>query len=311
MVPMMTGGTAAPTSWTAKATLMKYPTYPAPPSRSLTSPDDINAYIEWLSSSRKLSATTTKRRLACLRAMFNWLERIDKSFLSPFRNADVRIALPKRLPRCLSAAELRSLFTVAKAARVWLRLIITLLFSTRMRVSELTDVRLGDVDTDRRTITVSRERVVFLPTPELAQKLMHYVSCNRKGCPSTAPLFVNRTGAAISPASVRRAVRGLAKKAEISRRITPHMLRHWPRQACWRPGWIFDLSSDCSGMRRSRPRKFTPCQRRTAETGRFGSRYNRAPECRITRNYARSVANGDVIDQEPGGLSAFSRGSKF
>lgn len=197
---------------------------------TLNSPEDINGYIEWLSSRRNLSATTIKRRLACLRAMFNWQERSDKSFSSPFRNADVRLTLPKRLPRCLSAAELRTLFQAAKVARIWLRLIITLLFTTGMRVSEVTNLQLGDVDTERRTIRVkgkgSRERVVFLATPEVAQELQHYMGRDRAGCPSTAPLFANRRGKAASPAFVRLAVRALAKKADISRRITPHMLRH-------------------------------------------------------------------------------------
>ena len=197
---------------------------------TLNSPEDINGYIEWLSSTRNLSATTIKRRLACLRAMFNWQERSDKSFSSPFRNADVRLTLPKRLPRCLSAAELRALFQAAKAARIWLRLVVTLLFTTGMRVSEVTNLQLGDVDIERRTVRVkgkgSRERIVFLATPEVSQELEQHIQRNLNGRPSTAPLFANSTGNAISPASVRLAVRALAEKADISRRITPHMLRH-------------------------------------------------------------------------------------
>ena len=137
---------------------------------------------------------------------------------------------PKKLPRCLSAAELRSLFEAGKTARIWLRLVITLLFTTGMRVSELTDLRLGDVDVDQRIIRVkgkgNRERVVFLASEEVALELKQHIHRHRAGKSSSAPLFINRSGKAISPASVRLALRALAKKAEISRRITPHMLRH-------------------------------------------------------------------------------------
>ncbi|WP_420844995.1 site-specific integrase [Ensifer adhaerens] len=46
----------------------------------LGSSEDIKAYIEWLSSIRKLSISTIRRRLACLRAMFTWRERSDSGF---------------------------------------------------------------------------------------------------------------------------------------------------------------------------------------------------------------------------------------
>jgi len=199
--------------------------------RSVGDPNGLASYAEWLTNDRGLAPATVKRRLACLRALFAWAERRGDIAVSPFRTAEIRIRLPKRLPRCLTAVELRALLNVRNQAHKLLSLCILLLFTTGMRVGELTMLRLGDVDIDGGTLRLrgkgNRERQVFLTSEAVIKELAAYLS-SRKGDSdrADAPLLLNGRHAPVSSAWVRLGLRRLAIQAEIARRITPHMLRH-------------------------------------------------------------------------------------
>ncbi len=197
---------------------------------ALETPDGLSNYARWLSDARGLAAATVKRRLACLRALFGWAERRGDLPASPFRMAEIRIRLPKRLPRCLMAAELRALFRLRGSAPCAVSLGIQLLFTTGMRVGELTGLRVGDVDMERRTIRVhgkgSRERQVYITSDEVLAELATYIGQAALGAGSHEPLLKGANQRPASSAWIRSRLRRLASAAGISRRITPHMLRH-------------------------------------------------------------------------------------
>ncbi|MCM5554140.1 tyrosine-type recombinase/integrase [Pleomorphomonas sp. NRK KF1] len=194
-------------------------------------PAGLTAYAEWLSTARNLAPATVKRRLACLRAMFAWCERRGDIETTPFRLAEVRIRLAKRLPRCLTAQELRGLFEVRREAGPQMALAVLLMFTTGMRVSELTSLSVGDIDLERRTLRVhgkgNRERQVFLTSTEVVTELRAFLRDNglTRAAPST-PLLVGKTGARLSTNRVRHGLHRLVKAAGLARHITPHMLRH-------------------------------------------------------------------------------------
>lgn len=199
----------------------------APP----TTVSALTAYAEWLSGARRLAPATVKRRLACLRAFFAWAERRGDIEASPFRTAEVRVRLPKRLPRCLTASELRRLFAAREGAPAAISLAVLILFTTGIRVGELTTVTIGDIDLDRRTIRIrgkgNRERQVFLSTPEVVAELRSFIEKKHLSAASpTTPLLRSRNGSRLSTERIRRDLRRLAEAAGLLRRITPHMLRH-------------------------------------------------------------------------------------
>lgn len=101
----------------------------------------LTAHAEWLIGPRGLAPATVKRRLDCLRALFAWVERRGDNTASPFRTAEVRIRLPKRLPRCLTAVELRHLFAGRRQASVPIALAVLLLFTTGLRVVAIMDLQ--------------------------------------------------------------------------------------------------------------------------------------------------------------------------
>ena len=124
--------------------------------------------------------------------------------------------------------------TTIKALRD--RAILELLFSTGLRVSELCSLNLDSVDLKKDEFSVrgkgEKVRVVFL-SPSAKRALKDYLA--KRGDMSEA-LFINfKPGKKIAkgeeperltPRSVERLVRRLAVKAGISKKVTPHVLRH-------------------------------------------------------------------------------------
>lgn len=191
--------------------------------------DKMIAYSRHLLDERKLAPATAKRRLACLRAMFGRLCRLGTVEKSPFASVDLRIRLPTRLPRCLGAGELAALLKAVRSASPTTRLAVLMLLATGVRISELSAIRIDDVDLETGAIRIfgkgSRERQVFLPDEAFIQEVRDYLVAEPADTGSS-PLLRNTKGATAGAASLRSRVKAVARKAQIGRVVTPHMLRH-------------------------------------------------------------------------------------
>lgn len=198
--------------------------------------DGLRDYARALFDAKGLKETTVKRRMAALKVMFRWLERDEVIPLSPFHRLDLSIRLPRRLPRALTADEMRRLLRSAERDlhdghdSVLLHFAIVCLFVTGLRVGELTSVGLAEVDPAEGTILVrgkgNRERRVFLTGHEATAALKDYLA-SRAGITTTSDRFlVTAAGGAVTAQHIRRRLVSLAKRARIERRVTPHMLRH-------------------------------------------------------------------------------------
>ena len=192
--------------------------------------DEIVNYSRHLVANRRLAPATVKRRLACIRAMYGRLRRQKVIQETPFADVDLRVRIPARLPRCLSAAEVRMLLREAQHSCSTTRLAALLLFATGVRVSELASIRTTDIDLEQRSVRIlgkgSRERQVFLPNEGLADALRDYMVTLHQSDRAPARLLVNRIGQPMSAAALRARVRKLAERAGLVRRVTPHMFRH-------------------------------------------------------------------------------------
>jgi len=108
--------------------------------------------------------------------------------------------------------------------------ILTVLFSTGLRVSELTNLNKKDINIKRGEFMVKgkgdKPRVVFL-SEEAKQLLNTYFS---RRTDNSLSAFIAHKGAskhtALSPRSIQRIVEKYAKKAGIVKKVTPHVLRH-------------------------------------------------------------------------------------
>jgi integrase/recombinase XerC len=177
---------------------------------------------------RGLDAVTVSRRLAALRSFYRFLVRRGVLERNPAR--EVRTPrLPRKLVSFLPIDEATALVD-ARALGGDERdrdvAILELLYATGLRVSELVGLDVEAVDRDERTVRVlgkgRKERIVPYGG-KAAAALDAYLA--RRGRERGA-LFTNARGGRLTVRSVHAVVRRAARAAHITRRVSPHTLRH-------------------------------------------------------------------------------------
>ena len=218
---------------------------------------DLNDFQKWLSSrpsqrldgtvlegwlremrSRKYAPVTIKRKFATLKITFNWIEEHKNITENPFHSFKLKIKLPQKLPMALGRTELAALFRQAeqdaqngaKLSKKTMWLALELLFATGVRVGELCGITLQDIDNNGEIIRVfgkgSRERQVFIVDNNTLLLINNYIEFHPLYSNGTNTLLLTNRGSAATPDFIRRNLHNLAKRAQIKRRVTPHMLRH-------------------------------------------------------------------------------------
>jgi integrase/recombinase XerC len=112
------------------------------------------------------------------------------------------------------------------AARDWA--VLLLLYGAGLRISEALSLTGADLplgETVRITGKRSKMRVVPL-LPQLREAVESYVALCPYAVAKDSPLFRGARGGALSPALIRRAVRGARRRLNLPERTTPHALRH-------------------------------------------------------------------------------------
>ncbi len=212
--------------------------------RSISDPSDVAAvsevelrsYLETMVGKRGLAAATVRRRLACLRCFYRYLER--RGFeANPFHAWHPSLPRRRRLPRTLTRMEAASLVSSCLGAGLherremaFLKVAVPLMISTGVRVGELCHLTVDDLAPDCSSIRVhgkgSRDRIAYVSDQSLRRELVALATKRREEAPPPRWLFLNRRGGALRPQSVRAILRRHAAEAGLHRRITPHMLRH-------------------------------------------------------------------------------------
>ncbi|MBI4713852.1 tyrosine-type recombinase/integrase [Candidatus Uhrbacteria bacterium] len=205
--------------------------------------ETVHGYRLWLNRLREgrdeetLKKSTQNYHLIALRSFLKYLARQDISSLQP-----EQIELSKQSKRTvefLEAEELNRLLSVAKKKAVGIIsirdfAILELLFSTGMRVSELTNLKIEQVNLKRDEFTVrgkgDKPRIVFL-SDSAKEAVKLYLS---KRHDTSLFMFVSHDRAKvgrkntgpITSRSIQRIVERDATEAGITKKITPHTLRH-------------------------------------------------------------------------------------
>ncbi len=213
-------------------------------------PDRILKYIAYLQDDRELKPASIRRRIACLRSFLKWQERQGHIKSSPFRELDLNLKVPKRLPRALSRQQLVKVTKAAsqkfrpnhaskhaseqrtstKDIRFTTQLAIRLMATTGVRVGELTSIALANVSDDGSTIRIvgkgDRERTVFVGSRQLKLDLRRYLEERLAQARNNECLLVNQRGRPLTPQSLRLRLRKISEDLSISPRVTPHCFRH-------------------------------------------------------------------------------------
>ena len=197
----------------------------------------LNQYTKHLN--QRLASRSVKRKLASVRAFLNELELDGALQDNPFNNFHIRIQMPKQLPRVipeqLVEALLQSAYdTYTPRRQETLRdiLVLELLFSTGLRVSELCELTQNTFQLSENQLRLlingkgQKERVIQIATPELLNIARKYYEAYADDIQSTGAVLLNRKGRQLSPQSVRRIIGRHSQRIHSTYHVTPHMFRH-------------------------------------------------------------------------------------
>jgi integrase/recombinase XerD len=188
------------------------------------SPEHIRQYQLHLLQERRLAPRTVGLHIAALRFFFvKTLRRPDRRLDLPYPKR------PKQLPTVLSQEEVARLIDSAKNLLDYAMLIT--LYATGMRRAELIGLKVEDIDSQRMIIHIRqgkgyRDRDVPL-TPKLLKTLREYWRWMKPQTylfPGTVHNW--RADKPLTPKCVWSAVRDAAERAGITKRVSPHTLRH-------------------------------------------------------------------------------------
>jgi len=176
--------------------------------------------------------STIARRMATLRTYFRFLARERMIAGNPTLGLQSP-KLSRKLPNFLDWEELQRLLASPDESPRGLRdrALLELLYATGMRVSEIADLSLRQLDWDEAEIRVvgkgSKERMVLM-SEDAMQHLRRYLDAGRPELrpEATDKLFLNRSGKPLTSRSIDRMLKAHARRAGIAKSISPHTLRH-------------------------------------------------------------------------------------
>ena len=193
------------------------------------------------------TGVSIRRKFATTRVFFAYWLRKGVIEQSPLCRIRLDLARELVLPRSLTPADAKRLIEAAwrhvdtscktidspgSQPFRWLRDLagLEILFATGMRVGELVSLRLQDWREDESSLLVrgkgSRQRLAFLPDDRSRKAAQAYLWHRRKANLSHDVLLVNARGKGISTQGIARRITQIAETANISVRVTPHMIRH-------------------------------------------------------------------------------------
>ncbi len=192
-------------------------------------PTDVRDYRGYLMSVEKRQPATVNRRLAALRRFFQWAKATGLVKELPTENVK-GVASSPRAPHWLEKRDVDKLIrAVERHGNTRDLAIVLTLRHTGIRVSELSSVMLGDVETSERkgSLTVrsgkgSKFRVLPLNV-DARQAITAYLKV--RPTVSTDRLFVGQRGDGVSSRAVELLVTKYARLANLED-VTPHTLRH-------------------------------------------------------------------------------------
>lgn len=182
--------------------------------------DEIRAYLINLLHERKLAATTYRGHRAAIRFLYEvtlglpcQVERI----LPP--------KVEKKLPDVLSRDEVLGLLLAIECFRY--RVVATAMYAAGLRISEACRLCVEDIDSARMMIHVRRGKGRKDRYVMLSKVLLELLRAYWRMAKPRDLLFPGRTkDGHVSPSTVSRAVAEAVVRAGITKRVTPHVLRH-------------------------------------------------------------------------------------
>ncbi len=197
----------------------------------------------WMAALADYKFRTTKRKLASVNAIMNYLEWMFEDFDNPVRRVRIKLKEPQRLPVVMTRSETKQILecldrgtlsekgsSQSRNLAVRNRAVIELLFGTGMRIGELCGLKNGDVDLAQGLVRIigkgNKERIVDVCMPVTLSALREWTRTRNTSADSNANFFTNRLGKSLSPQNVRSMLRRIVQECGIEKNVTPHTFRH-------------------------------------------------------------------------------------
>lgn len=195
--------------------------------------DEIREYLKYLDKQKK-SKSSISRELSALRNFYTFLLHNNIVDNNPFKTIK-NPKKDKKLPNFLQHDELQDIFDsieIDTPLGIRNRLIIELLYATGIRVSELTSLKLQDIDINNKEIRITgkgnKQRIVYFG--EYAKKYLSLYIDNARSellnGNTNKHLLINNKGTELTSRGVELIVNEVVKKAALKHNISPHVLRH-------------------------------------------------------------------------------------
>jgi site-specific recombinase XerD len=203
----------------------------------------IRDYLAWLVD-QNIEKSSLSRKLSAIRSFYRFLlqegiikkspipvnasgRKGERSFLSPKQN--------KRLPLFLTQEEMQALIYAPDVSRPEGkrdRAILELLYASGLRVSELTNLNLSDINLETHEIRAlgkgDKERVVLIGNPA-ADAIAEYINTSRlklMAGKTGEALFVSRYGARLITRRMQKIIKKYSSLCGLDKKVHPHVLRH-------------------------------------------------------------------------------------
>lgn len=199
----------------------------------------LKAYIEKLQG--RYAVKTVKRKIACIKAFFSYLEGEDIIPVNPFRKVRVKLCEAKTLPKTVRkqdiALQLEFVYELYERANTVFQKYYAaraiacyeLLINTGMRIGEISNLRTDAIDLESKCIRVmgkgKKERIAYLIGGSVIQALQKYIDMKGRMHIASSYFFTTAHGGRMSEESARRLIRHIGTVV-VGKHITPHMYRH-------------------------------------------------------------------------------------
>lgn len=192
----------------------------------------IRDYLKYLDS-LKYSKKTIARHISSLKNYYQFL--YDNNYIKD--NYFITIKSPKldkNLPNYLDFEDLNKLldiFDLNKPLELRNKLIIELFYSTGIRLTELVEIKISDIDFNQKTIRIlgkgNKERIVYYG--DVAKSLLDKyldIRLNLLNGKNNTNLFINNKGDPLTVSGVHNLFNQMVKKVCLKNHLSPHTLRH-------------------------------------------------------------------------------------
>ncbi|MDR1757668.1 MAG: tyrosine-type recombinase/integrase [Bacteroidales bacterium] len=195
----------------------------------------IRSWIITLLEDKKLTSRSVNRKLSALKSFYKYHIRVGNLSQNPMLKV-ISPKMSKRLPEYIVQSDIEHLFadtmftTDFEGSRD--RAILELFYATGMRLSELLNIKLNDIDFNEMTIKLlgkrNKERIVpFTPVVKaVLQTYLHFFSGQMPAESKNSCIFVTKKGKKMYPKSIYNIVKKYLDRATRAGKHSPHVLRH-------------------------------------------------------------------------------------